>query len=201
MVEKIKKLMQENLQQSTDTDNIGIGAKILIRLDHLLTDKDSTLQQSKKAVAAIGDELVSYIYDSLGSQQSADTFMLLRHSLFDRNNWKRLGLEAGGNRGRTSVNPTLTKYLTMIYSYLLPKASNGSNKKLTAKTNFAEIRQAYSERGNGKIIANEVRQVSKLVLNCLNNKNLTKADILRISKKIRQEVAKSIHMQTTKDLS
>ena len=159
---------------------INIGKKVLTSMDRRLTTINESASQIKADRLSLGQDLVDYLaqYGKITSREQAE---LIKDTLYDTLNWKRLGLPSGGNKGRAKVDPTITKYWSTIFGYLQDSPRN----VIKEGTQFTDIREAYTDRGNRKLIRSSKYEISK-VINGLyeNGDSFTKKEINNLTKTI-----------------
>jgi hypothetical protein len=86
--------------------------------------------------------------------------LFIKNTLYDALLWKRVGEK---QKGRVTVNRTINKYFSLIFSFVKSIEDGGSGLEITSETKFADIRSAYSEVGLKKPIKDANYAVSKIV--------------------------------------
>lgn len=159
---------------------INIGKKVLTSMDRRLTTINESASQIKADRLSLGQDLVDYLaqYGKITSREQAE---LIKDTLYDTLNWRRLGLPSGGNKGRAKVDPTITKYWSTIFGYLQDSPRN----VIKEGTQFTDIREAYTDRGNRKLIRSSKYEISKVINGLYENADsLTKKEINNLTKTI-----------------
>ena len=159
---------------------INIGKKVLTSMDRRLTTINASASQIKADRLSLGQDLTDYL-GSYGKITSRDQAELIKDTLYDQLNWKRNGLPSGGNKGRAKVDPTITKYWSVIFGYL----QDSPRTVIKKGTQFTDIREAYTDRGNRKLIRSSKYEISKLINGLYENgDSLTKKEINNLTKTV-----------------
>ena len=126
------------------SDLIAYGVKIMKQLDSSINHSKDLAQKEKNKVVSNANKLIEYL-SGFGVITSPDQLELIKNTLYDQLNWRRLGGETGTNKGRIKGNPTITKYFSILKGYVELKG------RLHTTKDFSEIRTIYQDRGSRKL--------------------------------------------------
>lgn len=159
---------------------IAKGAELLTKLDETLTKMADDITKVKGKEKRLGQDLVTYIA-KFGNNLKYVEILLIKNTLYDSLLWKRQGAKM---KGRATVNPTINKYFSLIFSFVKSTKDGGSGENLTTETQFADIRSAYSEVGLKLPIKNANYEISKVVREFFNKDKMTKTRVKEIQKSV-----------------
>ena len=154
------------------------GMSLLKKLDNTLTSVDESRSRYKAQEQRLGEDLVEYIA-SFDNGLNYQEILFIKNTLYDALLWKRVGEK---QKGRVTVNRTINKYFSLIFSFVKSIEDNGSGLEITSETKFADIRQAYSEVGLKKPIKDANYKISKTVRSLFSNLKTASA----VSKRLTQ---------------
>ena len=99
------------------SDLIKYGVKIIKQLDDSINHSKDLAQKEKDKVVSNANKLIDYLA-GFGVITTPDQLELIKNTLYDQLNWRRLGGKVGTNKGRIKGNPTITKYFSILKGYV-----------------------------------------------------------------------------------